>query len=170
MSEALTLRPATATDVGAITEIYRHYVRTHTATFEIDPPDEAEMTARMRRISSANLPYWVAERLSEVIGYCYVSPYHLRLAYQFTVEDSVYVRPEHVAKGVGAALLARVIAACAERGYREVIAIIGDSDNQPSIKLHRGAGFTHVGTLKNIGFKFDRWLDTVIMQRSLGTR
>jgi phosphinothricin acetyltransferase len=165
----LVVRPATPQDVGAITAIYGHYVRTHTATFEIDPPDEGEMAARMRSVVEAGLPYLVAERGGTVAGYCYVGPYHRRPAYRFTVEDSVYVAPEQVGRGVGRALLARAIEQCRTLGLREVVAIVGDSGNEPSIRLHRTTGFVHVGTLRNVGFKFDRWLDTVILQRSLAT-
>lgn len=166
-SRAFAIRPATAADVGAVTAIYGHYVRTHTATFELDPPDEAEMAARMRAVVDAGLPYWVAEKDGAVAGYHYVAPYRPRPAYRFTVENSVYIAPEHVGAGMGRALLARAIADCTALGLREIVAVIGDSDNQPSIRLHRGAGFAHVGTLRNVGFKFERWLDTVIMQRSL---
>ncbi len=162
------LRPATPADVPAITAIYGHYVLTHTATFELDPPDEDEMRARMTAIASARMPYWVAEDGGAVVGYCYVAPYRPRPAYRFTVENSVYVAPDRVGRGIGSGLLAKVVAECVPLGLREIVAVIGDSDNRPSIHLHRSAGFTDVGTLRNVGFKFDRWLDTVIMQRSLG--
>jgi L-amino acid N-acyltransferase YncA len=166
-NERPALRPARVADARAIAAIYGHYVRTHTATFEIDPPDEAAMSARMLELLRADLPWWVAERGGEVVGYCYAGPYHRRPAYRFTLEDSVYVAPEHVGRGVGRALLARVLAACEDWGGREVIAVVGDSTNEPSIHLHRSLGFTHVGTLRQVGFKFERWLDTVILQRSL---
>jgi L-amino acid N-acyltransferase YncA len=161
------LRPATPADVPALTAIYGHYVRTHTATFALDPPDEDEMRARMTAIASAQMPYWVAEHVGAVVGYCYVAPYRPRPAYRFTVENSVYVAPDRVGRGIGTALLAKVVGECVPLGIREIVAVIGDSDNQPSIHLHRSAGFIDVGTLRNVGFKFDRWLDTVIMQRSL---
>jgi phosphinothricin acetyltransferase len=167
--EGAALRLAGPADVARITAIYAHYVRTHTATFELDPPDEAEMAARMRSIVEAGLPYWVAETMGAVAGYCYVGPYRPRPAYRFTVENSVYVAPEHVGRGLGTALLARTIADCVSLGLREIVAVIGDSANEASIRLHRSAGFVHVGTLRDVGFKFERWLDTVIMQRSLAT-
>jgi phosphinothricin acetyltransferase len=166
-ARSFTTRPAVPADVGAITAIYEHYVLTHTATFEIDPPDEVEMAARMRAVVEAGLPYRVAEKAGRVVGYCYLGPYHRRRAYRFTVEDSVYVAPEEVGRGIGRTLLARAIEDARALGFREIVAIIGDSENEPSIRLHRGAGFAHVGTLRDVGFKFERWLDTVIMQRSL---
>lgn len=162
-----TLRPATPADVPAITAIYAHYVLTHTATFELDPPDESEMRSRMNAIAAVQMPYWVAEDAGDVAGYCYVAPYRPRPAYRFTVENSVYVAPGQVGRGVGTALLAKVIDECEPMGLREIVAVIGGSDNLRSIHLHRSAGFVDVGTLRNVGFKFDRWLDTVIMQHSL---
>jgi L-amino acid N-acyltransferase YncA len=163
------LRPAALADVPAITAIYGHYVRTHTSTFELDPPDEDEMRSRMNAIASVRMPYWVADDAGEVVGYCYVAPYRPRPAYRFTVENSVYVAPGRVGGGIGTALLAKVIDECVPLGLREIVAVIGDSANLPSIHLHRSAGFVDVGTLCNVGFKFDRWLDTVIMQRSLAS-
>jgi phosphinothricin acetyltransferase len=166
-SETVAIRPATLADVGAITAIYAHYVLTHTATFEIEPPDEAEIAARMRNVLDRKLPYWVGERSGAVIGYCYMDLYRSRPAYRHTVEDSIYVAPDQVGRGAGRQLLAQAIASCAAQGYREIVAVIGDTANEPSIRLHRSAGFAHVGTLTNVGYKFDRWLDTVVMQRSL---
>lgn len=165
--QALSLRLATPADVPAITAIYGHYVRTHTATFEIDPPDEAEMARRMGVIRDAGLPYWVAAFGPEVAGYCYAGRYHARAAYRFTVEDSIYIAPDRVGRGIGRALLAQVLDQCGALGVRQVVAIVGDSANQPSIRLHEAASFRRVGTLQSVGFKFDRWLDTVILQRSL---
>jgi L-amino acid N-acyltransferase YncA len=162
------IREAGEADLPQITAIYAHYVRTHTATFEIDPPDEAEMRKRWSSIRAAGLPYLVAERDGRVLGYCYVTMYRPRPAYRRTVENSVYVAPDCAHRGVGRSLLEKVISACEQAGYREVIAVIGDSGNQASIGLHAKLGFVHVGTLRNVGFKFDRWLDSVIMQRSLG--
>jgi len=167
MSGFLQTRAALEGDVGALTALYRHYVLTHTSTFEIEPPDQAEMTERLRKVLGARLPYLIAERDGQLVGYCYATPYRPRAAYRYTVENSVYVAPDCVGLGIGRTLLAELLMICRTSGYREVIAIIGDSANTPSIALHRGAGFTHVGTLTNVGFKFDRWLDTVIMQKSL---
>jgi L-amino acid N-acyltransferase YncA len=167
LSTALGIRPATEADVSAITAIYRHYVLTHPATFEIDPPDETEMTARLLDVFAAALPYWVAERDAAVVGYCYVTPYRPRPAYRHTLENSIYIAPDSTGMGIGRALLQQVLEVCSADGYREVVAVIGDSQNQSSIALHQRAGFVHVGTLRNVGFKLGRWLDTVIMQRTL---
>ena len=167
MSDSLRTRSAHEGDVGALTALYRHYVLTHTSTFEIEPPDETEMSERLRKVLAAQLPYLIAERDGRLVGYCYVTPYRPRAAYRYTVENSVYVAPDCVGLGIGRTLLAQLLDICSASGYREVVAIIGDSANAPSIALHRGAGFTHVGTLTNVGFKFDRWLDSVIMQKTL---
>jgi phosphinothricin acetyltransferase len=167
MPAAFTIRPVASTDMPAIAAIYGHYVLTHPATFETEPPDAAEMAARMDKIATAGLPYWVAEQDQRVVGYCYVTPYRPRAAYRRTVENSVYVAPDTVAAGIGTTLLQKVMDECARQGYREIIAVIGDSANEPSLRLHRKAGFVHIGTLRNVGHKFDRWLDTVIMQKTL---
>jgi phosphinothricin acetyltransferase len=142
-------------------------VRTHTASFEIDAPDEGEIRRRWLTIREGGYPYVVAASTARVLGYCYASMYRPRPAYRFTTEDSVYVAPDCTQRGVGRALLEHVIDACTRAGLREIIAIIGDSANEPSIRLHARLGFVHVGTLRNVGYKFDRWLDSVIMQRSL---
>jgi phosphinothricin acetyltransferase len=168
MPAAFTIRPVARTDMPAVATIYGHYVLTHPATFETEPPDAAEMTARMEKIAAAQLPYWVAEQNQRVVGYCYVTPYRPRAAYRHTVENSVYVAVDSVAAGIGSTLLEKVMNECSRLGYREVVAVIGDSANEPSIRLHRKAGFVHTGTLRNVGYKFNRWLDTVIMQKSLG--
>ena len=162
------LRPAGVDDVPAITAIYGHYVRTHTATFELDPPDEPEMAARMQSIADAGLPYWVAEKSRGVVGYCYVAPYRPRPAYRFTVEDSIYMLAHVRRRGIGRALLARLIDESARAGARQMIAVIGDSGNEASIRLHAALGFRHVGVLDSVGNKFSRWLDVVFMQRALG--
>jgi phosphinothricin acetyltransferase len=167
VTEPPQIRNATAADADAITAIYRHYVLTHTSTFEIDPPDAAEMTSRMQRISQTGLPYLVADLAGKVVGYCYVTPYRPRAAYRFTIENSVYVAPGVTARGIGRLLLQELLRQAKNLGYREVIAVIGDSANTPSIALHRKAGFVEVGTLRNVGFKFDRWLDTVLMQLTI---
>lgn len=167
MSQAVEIRSITSADMGAITAIYRHYVLTHTATFEIDPPDEAEMTARMQRIVQADLPYVIAVAGEQILGYCYVTPYRPRAAYRYTIENSVYVAHDCHGRGIGRSLLANVLDAATRLGYREVIAVIGDSSNAASIALHRKMGFVSVGTFRNVGRKFDRWLDTVLMQKSL---
>ena len=164
---AFAVRLAQPEDVPAITAIYQHYVLTHTATFEVDPPDSAEMASRMQRLVSAGLPYVVAQQGEHVIGYSYAGPYRTRAAYRHTVENSVYLHPDHTGRGIGSRLLDELIRRCTEAGYREMVAIIGDSENIASMRMHAKAGFTHVGTLRRVGFKFGRWLDTVLMQRLL---
>jgi L-amino acid N-acyltransferase YncA len=164
----IAIRPAAAADVGAITRIYAHAVLTGTATFEIDPPDEAEMARRLHTLSASGHPYLVAEAGADVLGYAYAGPYRARPAYYWSVEDSIYVAPGAVRRGVGRALLARLIDDAAARGFRQMIAVIGDSSQIPSIELHRVLGFALIGTLVSVGFKHGRWLDTVLMQRPLG--
>ncbi len=162
------LRPATPADVAAITRIYAQAVDHGTASFELDPPSEDEMTRRMRALLDGGFPYWIAELDGIVVGYAYAGPYRTRPAYRFTVEDSIYVDPRAQGRGIGRALLDRLIADSTSRGFRLMIAVIGDSAQTPSIELHRAAGFKMVGTFENVGFKFDRWLDSVLMQRALG--
>jgi len=162
------VRPATASDIPAITRIYAHAVRHGTASFEFDPPDEAEMTRRQRALLDAGYPYLVAEIDGAIMGYAYVGPYRTRSAYRYTVENSIYIAPDAQRRGVGCALLDRLITECEARGYRLMIAVIGDSGQTPSIELHRAAGFKLVGTFEAVGYKFDRWLDSVLMQRPLG--
>jgi phosphinothricin acetyltransferase len=155
-------------DIPAITRIYAHAVQNGTATFELEPPDEAEMTRRMTALLEGNFPYLAAESGAALAGYAYAGLYRTRPAYRFTVEDSIYIDPNAQRRGVGRALLARLITECEKRGFRQMIAVIGDSAQVPSIEVHRALGFRHVGNLENVGFKFGRWLDTVLMQRDLG--
>ena len=162
------IRPATEADLPTITEIYDHAVRFGTATFEIDPPDLTEMTRRFRALTDGGFPYFVAEVDGRVIGYAYAGPYRPRPAYRFTVENSVYLQPAIHRRGIGLQLLQRLIAECEVRGYRQMIAVIGDSANAGSIGVHTKTGFTLIGTHPNVGFKFGRWLDTVMMQLALG--
>jgi phosphinothricin acetyltransferase len=162
------IRPSESADVDAITRIYAHAVLTGTATFEIDPPDAAEMACRRRALLDAGYPYVVAVTDERVVGYAYAGPYRTRPAYHWSVEDSIYVAPEFHRRGIGHALLARLIAEAERRGFRQMIAVVGDSQQVPSIELHRVLGFTLVGTLVSVGFKHGRWLDTVLMQRPLG--
>ncbi len=164
----LSLRPSTLADIPAITAIYSHAVRHGTASFELEPPDEAEMTLRHGALLDAGYPYLVAERDGAVVGYAYAGAYRLRPAYRWTVEDSGSGAPGAMRGGVGRALLGALIAACQARGFRQMIAVIGDSANAASIELHRRAGFRSVGTFADVGFKFGRWLDSVLMQRALG--
>jgi phosphinothricin acetyltransferase len=161
------LRSATSADLPAITAIYRQHVLTGTASFEEVPPAESEMAARMSAIQDRGLPYLAIEVAGEVAGYAYAGPYRTRSAYRFTVEDSIYLDPRHQGKGLGRLLLQQLIADCRARDLREIVAVIGDSANLPSIGLHRRLGFSDVGILRRVGFKFGRWVDSVLMQRSL---
>jgi L-amino acid N-acyltransferase YncA len=165
---APSIRPATPADIPSITRIYQQAVREGTASFEIAPPDEAEMTRRFESLRAGGYPYLVADVAGAVAGYAYAGPYRARPAYRWTVENSVYVDVAAHRRGIGRALLARLIAESAARGFRQMIAVIGDSANASSIELHRAAGFRMVGTFDNVGFKFGRWLDSVLMQRELG--
>jgi len=163
------IRPAGPADIPAITQIYSHAVEYGTASFELDPPDEAEMARRMNDLSSNGFPYIVAELDGMLAGYAYAGSFRARLAFRPTIENSVYVGTSMHRRGVGRALLAALIEAAAALGFRQMIAVIGDSSKQAaSIGLHKAAGFRHVGILEDIGFKHGRWLDSVLMQRALG--
>jgi phosphinothricin acetyltransferase len=162
------IRSATPADIPAITEIYAEAVRHGTATFELEPPDAGEMRRRFDALHAGNFPYLVAETNGRIAGYAYAGPYRPRPAYRFTVENSVYLLPASHRRGIGLALLNELITQCAARGYRQMIAVIGDSANVASIGVHARAGFDMIGTHPNVGFKFGRWLDTVMMQRALG--
>jgi L-amino acid N-acyltransferase YncA len=164
----LSIRPATPHDLAAITRIYDHAVRHGTASFEIEPPDETEMTRRYQALRAGGHPYLVAEHAGAVAGYAYAGPYRARPAYRWSVEDSIYVAADAQRRGIGRVLLERLIAEAEAGGFRQMIAVIGDSANAASIELHRAAGFRLVGTFDNVGFKFGRWLDSVLMQRALG--
>ncbi len=162
------IRAAALSDLPAITAIYRHAVLHGTATFELDPPDLAEMTRRFEVLTAAGFPYLVAVMEDVVVGYAYAGPYRPRPAYRFTVENSVYLDPAAQGRRIGTRLMQDLLAASEKRGYRQMIAVIGDSANVASIGVHVRAGFEMVGTHQNVGFKFGRWLDTVMMQRALG--
>ena len=165
---SLEIRPATEADLPAITDIYAHAVLHGTATFELIPPDLTEMTRRFRALQDGGFPYFVAALEGGVIGYAYAGPYRPRPAYRFTVENSVYLAPATHRRGIGLQLLQRLIAECEARGYRQMIAVIGDSANAGSIGVHARCGFAMIGTHPDVGLKFGRWLDTVMMQRALG--
>jgi phosphinothricin acetyltransferase len=167
MSE-IVIRAATARDIATITRIYSHAVLNGTASFEIEPPDEAEMAQRLNGLVDKGYPYLVAQAGPKVVGYAYAAPYRARPAYYWSVEDSVYIAPDAHRRGVGRALLARLVEDSEQRGFRQMIAVIGDSKQIPSIELHRALGFREIGALESVGFKFGRWLDTVLMQRPLG--
>ena len=163
------LRPIEAADIASIGTIYREAVLTGTASFELDPPDDQEMTRRMRDLLAGGFPFVVAEdEPGTVLGYAYAGPYRARPAYRFTVENSVYLAAGARGRGIGTALLERLIGDCEAIGCRQMVAIIGDSANHASISLHRRCGFRHTGTLQAVGWKHGRWLDSVIMQRALG--
>lgn len=165
----LHIRDATAADIPAITSIYGAAVTGGTASFELEPPDEAEMTRRFRTITDAGFPYLVAvSPAGDVQGYAYVSQYRPRPAYRFSVENSIYVSPTAHRGGVGRALLAELIRVATAKGFRQMIAVIGDSGQAASIGLHRALGFTFCGTIHSVGFKHGRWLDSVLMQLPLG--
>jgi L-amino acid N-acyltransferase YncA len=161
------VRSAVETDIEAITAIYAHHVRYGTGTFETEPPDKLEMAGRWQEVNARGLPWLVAEDENEIVGYAYASPYRARVAYRYTVEDSVYVRVDRLGAGLGRLLLPTLIFATQACGMRQMIAVIGDSGNQASIRLHRRFGFRDAGLLKDVGFKFGRRLDTVFMQRAL---
>jgi phosphinothricin acetyltransferase len=174
----VTLRPAVLADLPAIQRIYAHHVLHGFASFEEIPPDVTELTRRWGAIVEAGLPYFCAvdggvmargsEEGMALLGYAYAGPYRPRSAYRFCVEDSIYVAPVATGRGIGRALLEALIARCGEIGKRQMIAVIGDSANRPSIELHRSCGFRPVGTFEAIGFKHGRWVDSVLMQRPLG--
>jgi phosphinothricin acetyltransferase len=165
---SLSIRAAQSGDIAAITRIYTHAVLHGTASFEIEPPDETEMARRQHALVAGGHPYLVAEWEGAVLGYAYAGPYRARPAYRWSVEDSVYIAPDAQRRGIGRALLVRLIAEAEQRGFRQMIAVIGDSLQAPSIELHRTLGFRLVGTFAAVGFKHGRWLDTVLMQRPLG--
>ena len=164
----LEIRPTTAADLPAITGIYEHAVLYGTATFELIPPDLVEMTRRFDALMEGGFPYFVATLDGRVVGYAYAGAYRPRPAYRFTVENSVYLEPAIHRRGIGMQLLQRLIVESEARGYRQMIAVIGDSANAGSIGVHTKCGFDMIGTHPNVGFKFGRWLDTVMMQLPLG--
>jgi L-amino acid N-acyltransferase YncA len=166
--DGITVRPCEEADLPAVTAIYAHAVATGRASFELDPPDPAEMGRRRAALVDGGYPYLVAAQAGEVVAYAYAGPYRTRPAYRGTVETSVYVRPDRAGRGLGRRLLADLIAAATERGFRQMVAVIGDSGNAASIGLHAALGFRNVGVLRSVGWKHGTWLDTVLMQRALG--
>ncbi len=173
MSEAtasprLLIRPSTPADLPAITAIYAWHVAHGTGTFELDAPDAEEMGRRREAVLANGLPWLVAERGGRVLGYAYANHFRPRRAYRFCVEDSIYLADEARGQGLGRLLLAELIARCQAAGARQMLAVIGDAANAASIGVHRALGFEHTGVLKSAGWKFERWLDVVLMQRALG--
>jgi L-amino acid N-acyltransferase YncA len=162
------VRPATAEDAEALAEIYGHHVLTGAATFELDPPDAAEMNRRRAGIVELGLPYLVVEVDGVVAGYTYASRFRPRIGYRFTLEDSVYIRREAMGRGLGRLLLGRLIEECEALGARQMVAVVGDSANEASLRMHEHFGFRRVGVLEKVGWKFERWFDAVLMQRELG--
>ena len=163
-----TVRDAREADMAAVAEIYAHHVLNGLATFEEVPPSLAEMARRRAAIVDQGLPYLVAEIEGRVVGYSYATSYRPRPAYRYTVENSIYIAPGLQRRGIGGALLEALIARCSAGPWRQMLAVIGDSGNAGSLAVHRRAGFQPVGTLSCVGFKFGRWVDTVLMQRPLG--
>ncbi|WP_166355984.1 GNAT family N-acetyltransferase [Phytoactinopolyspora limicola] len=167
-SQAPLIRTATDADLPAVQAIYAYYVLHTASTFEEVPPTVNELRTRWSALSAAGLPYLVAELDGDVAGYCYAAPYRSRPAYRYTIEDSVYVAPHAHRRGVGRTLLDTLIERCAAGPWRQMIAVIGDGTNTGSITLHQRLGFHHAGTLTAAGYKFGRWIDSVLMQRALG--
>ena len=168
MHKAPLVRPAAAADIPAITAIYRQHVLHGLASFEVEPPTAVEMAGRHAAVIELGLPWLVAETNGAIAGYAYASVYRARPAYRYTVEASVYVDAAQAGKGIGSALLPALIDCCERAGRRQIIAVIGDSANFASIRLHEKFGFARVGTLPAVGYKFDRWVDSVLMQRDVG--
>jgi phosphinothricin acetyltransferase len=162
------IRPAIDADIGAITTIYAHHVLHGTGTFETTPPNEEDMAGRRRDVLAKGLPYLVVEDASGVLGFAYCNWFKPRPAYRFSAEDSIYLAPDAQGLGLGRLLLTELMAQAERAGVRKLIAVIGDSANDGSIGLHKACGFTHVGILSACGWKFDRWLDVVMMERSIG--
>jgi phosphinothricin acetyltransferase len=163
----MDIRAATLADLPACQAIYAHHVLKGTGTFEEIPPSLEDLTARHRAIAAAGRSWIVAHDATGVLGFAYFDQYRPRSAYRFTAEDSVYVREDVRGQGVGKALVARLLIDAAEAGFQQMLAVIGDAENIGSIGMHASLGFQRVGLLRDVGFKFGRWLDVVIMQRSL---
>lgn len=164
----MIIRASTPADITAAHAVYAHHVRTGTASFELEPPALEEMARRRSALTDKGLPWLVAERDGRLLGYAYAGPYRTRPAYDWTLEDSIYIAPDAHGQGIGKALLTRLIDACTTLGYRQMVAVIGDSANAGSVGLHRSCGFHHAGVLQAVGWKFGRWIDSVLMQRPLG--
>ncbi|ESS49697.1 phosphinothricin acetyltransferase protein [Ralstonia solanacearum SD54] len=167
-SDAVVVRPARLADLPAIAAIYAHHVRTGTASFEIDPPDLAEMTRRFQTLQDTGMPYFVAQTGRKLLGFAYAGPHRARPAYRHTVEDSIYLDAAARGRGVGTLLLEALVRECVARGFRQIVAVVGGGqENLGSMRLHARCGFREVGVLAGVGYKFDRWLDVVLMQRTL---
>jgi L-amino acid N-acyltransferase YncA len=169
MGEDVIVRAATLADAPALAAIYGHHCLHGFGTFEEQPPSAHDMAGRLKAVTERGLPYLVAEVEGVVAGFAYAGPFRPRAAYRYTVEDSVYIAPDRIGQRVGKALLSRVIADCEAMGLRQMVAVIGDSQNAGSIALHRSLGFTHQGVGESFGYKLGRWVDVVWMQRPLNT-
>ncbi|MFO0989349.1 MAG: N-acetyltransferase family protein [Alphaproteobacteria bacterium] len=167
-ARAVVIRASREADMPSVQRIYAHHVLHGFGSFEEEPPDLAELMRRRAEYLSRRLPYLVAEIDGRVVGYAYAGPWRTRTAYRYTVENSIYVDPAHTKHGIGRRLMTELIAQCTALGFRQMIAVIGDSGNAPSIKLHEAMGFVHAGNLRSVGRKRGRWLDSVMMQRPLG--
>jgi L-amino acid N-acyltransferase YncA len=165
----VTIRPSIDADIAAITTIYAHHVLHGTGTFETEAPSPADMAARRADVLGKGLPYLVAEQQGQVVGFAYCQWFKPRPAYRFSAEDSIYLAADQAGRGIGQQLLGELTARAEQLGVRKLIAVIGDSANAGSIGVHRAVGFEHVGVLKSCGWKFGRWLDVVLMEKSLGT-
>ena len=163
-----SVRASRSEDIPAIRAIYAHHVLHGLASFELSPPDVHEIARRRTEVLARGLPYLVAEAGGQLAGYAYAAPYRERPGYRFVLEDSVYIHPDYVGRGIGRALLDVLIETCTSAGYRQLIAVIGDSGNAGSIGLHAACGFVRTGMLPSVGFKFGRWVDSVLMQKELG--
>jgi L-amino acid N-acyltransferase YncA len=167
-ADAPIIRPSRDEDLSAIAAIYAHHVLNGLASFEEVPPEIEEVARRRGDIVARGLPYLVAEADGKVLGYCYAGPFRPRVAYRYTLEDSIYIDPAAVGRGLGRVLLTAVLSRSEELGYRQMVAVIGGRQTVASIRLHAALGFTEVGVLTGVGFKFGRWVDSVLMQRPLG--
>jgi len=163
-----SIRPSLESDLPAITAIYGHHVLHGTGTFETTPPTESEMTARRADVLAKGLPYLVIEEAGRVLGYAYCQWFKPRPAYRFSAEDSIYMHPDAAGKGLGKALLTELVKQAEAAGVRKLIAVIGDSANASSVGVHEALGFEPVGTIRNCGWKFERWLDIVLMDKAIG--
>ncbi|HLP07454.1 MAG TPA: GNAT family N-acetyltransferase [Opitutaceae bacterium] len=168
MPADVLLRDATEADIPAVQAVYAHHVLHGTGTFEEIPPDVAEMTRRWREVRERGFPWLVAVAQNRVVGYAYANWFRARTAYRFTCEDSIYLAPDWCARGLGTRLLGELLARCEAAGARQMLGVIGDSANHGSVRLHARLGFVPVGTMRAVGLKFGRWLDVVMMQRTLG--
>ncbi|MGM3161369.1 GNAT family N-acetyltransferase [Dickeya undicola] len=165
---SIVIEDARAEHIAAIRDIYAQHVQHSLATFETEPPDETEMRQRWLKIRDAGLPWLVATQNQQVLGYCYLGMHRTRVAYRFTLEDSIYLHPDHLGKGIGKRLLSAALSQAEQQGYRQVISVVGNSENQASLQLHLSLGFEQIGTLRSVGMKHGRWVDTVLLQRALG--